>query len=583
MPGPYTNIFDNTLNALNHLGGYAHVDGQTQLTSEYYNKIVGAINDVVNREKEQFNITNFGAKPTNSASQNRTAILLAIDAAEAAIDGGEVVIPPGTFLVDENGLGGTSNIPSFSLSGLTNPISFKGMDPQRSILKMDGSNYVNGAWYMFQIWGGASNVTFKDIIFDGNNSSFTNPDEQIHGIQPGFNGASKIYILNCEFRDFHGDGIRAGGEVATPTTEVLVNSCRFFNNNRSGITIQRNCREFYIVNSYFYGTEDQDIDFEPTGVGGGGPFVISGNIFKRRPDKLGTISITLSGNASDSDGSHRRSVFANNVLEGGSVDTGNLQDAVFANNVIYNAPNAAGGDNTAVLFRKTTSNCIISNNVIIQESNNRGMSFGFHTSSAPKNNVVANNTIHMLGDDMAIYCNGTQGMNIHDNIIIWDDSLTPYNKRAIGIDAQSWPCSNNSVHDNIFVGKWDHAVDFSSNNQTHYNISVYNNTAPEADTVVHFNASNYLLGDYPICFGNKGGVSKVIDGWANVKAIAAGGNVGNTVSGTTNGIVQLQSNGHPGTLGLQAPLGSTCIDITAASGTVLFVRQSGGNNVWTAK
>lgn len=580
MPGPYTSAFDYQLQILSHLGGYSRPT-VSSVPAEEYNKLVGVVNDVVSRKREQFDIRSFGADTSNTGSQNRTAILLAIDAAEAAVDGGEVVIPPGEFLIAENPSVGATNAASFSLKGTTANISFRGLDPQRSILKMEGATVVKGgAWYLFQIWDNSLPVYYRDLVIDGYSSSFTNPNEQIHGIQMGFTGGAGLYAYNCEFRNFVGDGIRNGGEVSTPAEDIAVVNCRFIDNDRSGIGVQRNCNRWLIAGNYFYGTNDQDIDFEPTGTGGDTNFIIVNNICKRRPDRVGTASITLTGNGDTTD-SHRRSVFANNVLDGGNLDALNLQYSVIANNVVFNDL-SAGGQSPAVHLRKYMRSCVVSNNVIVQKSIQPGLQLAFHTSSAPEEMVISDNVIHVFSQRQAILVDGVGNMNISNNICIYDESLPTYTTRGIAVDAGARRVDNISVHDNTLLGAWNIAIGFGSLKEFS-NISVYNNSAPQSQDVVEFTAANssYMAGDYPLCYGNKGGISKVIDGFNNIKVISVGGNVGNTVSGTTNGVVQLQSSGHPGTLGVTAPLGSICFDITAASGTVLFIRESGANNNWS--
>lgn len=102
MPGPYTNIFSRTggFDALTHLGGYAHTDlpalagadPATHLTAEQWDKMVGAVADIINQKKHVYDIVSgFGADP--DAADNGLAIRNAVAAANEA-GGGIVFVPP---------------------------------------------------------------------------------------------------------------------------------------------------------------------------------------------------------------------------------------------------------------------------------------------------------------------------------------------------------------------------------------------------------------------------------------------------------------------------------------------------------
>jgi hypothetical protein len=252
---------DNTWKTIAAAAGLDVVDANN--LSQFYSTTLSRLASVelaAAPEAEVFAVTAFGADPTGT-SDARPGVQAAIDAAVArvAVTNRRAVVyfPSGKYIFPTK-LG----IRLFDIANRTR-LSFVGAPGGASVLNMNG-NAGGGDWYMFQVRGGSSFIEFRDLVLDL--TGITNPDpaHQNHCLQVG-TSCRDVRIINCEFTNPLGDGIRLLGEFGQNTQDVLVHQCRFINCSRAGVSFQRFVKNVAIISCYFIGGADQQIDMEPTG------------------------------------------------------------------------------------------------------------------------------------------------------------------------------------------------------------------------------------------------------------------------------------------------------------------------------
>lgn len=278
-----------------------------------------------NYDLRVFNIIDYGAVP-DGVTNNDAFIEDAITAAIAA-GGGIIYVPPGVFAVTKSG------ITNFDLNDRANLIFFG--DGASSVLKMIGSAAF-GDWYMFRIRNGSSGIRFHNLAFE---SDITDPDPseqnhfiQISGTNPDNQTTSDIEVYGCWFDTIVGDAVRMLAEVAAPIVGVrIINNAFDMPGCRAPVSWQRNVHNVQCHFNWMTGSDDNEIDFEPTGVGDNQENSIIGNMV----DHLSRASaaITLSGNAVAQ--THARTVFGFNIItNGGHVQAIKLENTLMICNVI---------------------------------------------------------------------------------------------------------------------------------------------------------------------------------------------------------------------------------------------------------
>jgi hypothetical protein len=293
-----------------------------------------------------FNVTHFGAVG-NGVTGDTDAIKATIDAADAA-GGGIIYFPPGSWVVEKR----LTALASFAIKNMHN-LLFMGDGFASKILMIGDGTLAD--WYLFYITDGSSNIKFSNLYIDG--AGVTNPDpgEQTHLIYyatetTDANGGSHDGdVVGCYFGPVDGDCIRfLGTRVAAvdkPTFNHHVEDNSILSTNcRTGVAGQRYAHRIKVIDNYLTGSNDQDIDLEPSG---GSPpdntpqtWIVMGNHNDHSGQNV--TALTLNGNGAASPST--RSVFAYNYLFNFSMmemrDAANW--AVVGNILLYTA--ATGGD-----------------------------------------------------------------------------------------------------------------------------------------------------------------------------------------------------------------------------------------------
>jgi hypothetical protein len=275
---------------------------------------------------------------SQTALQRSEAIQRTLDAANAA-GGGAVVIPPGEWLLDRQAIN-----PTFHGLLIPEGVHVVGMGKGVSVLKMRPGALSN-EWYLLHVYQ-TRDCSIRNLTLDGNIQNITTAEEQVHLLQ--VRESSNVDILDVEFVNSGGDGIRWFGEPSTPCLNLNVERCWFHVCYRSGITWQREVNESRVRDSLFERINDQSIDFEMSG-SGGRDNIIEGNTLDHRLDPVGdpaasAYAMTFSG-ASESDANaNARLNFSNNKVYG-ALHGVRLQDITLEDNWVlwedgafWNAP-----------------------------------------------------------------------------------------------------------------------------------------------------------------------------------------------------------------------------------------------------
>jgi hypothetical protein len=198
------------------------------LTKATYSMIQGA----------PVNVLDYGADPTG-ATDSTAAIQAALN---AITTGGQVVFPPGTYLVSGSG-------------SLLQPKSNTAMIGTRtaSVIRISSAS---AAASIFGIATSVSGLVFEGLTFDGNSSVVTAYDT--FGLQ--FPYVGDITVNNCTFQNFKRDGMLLG--LTTRVDHLTVDSCKFSNIVYNGVRTY-NARMQYINNCRFFDFITSPLDFNP--------------------------------------------------------------------------------------------------------------------------------------------------------------------------------------------------------------------------------------------------------------------------------------------------------------------------------
>lgn len=348
--------------------------------------------------------------PTTVLDVNRAAIQAAVDACIAA-GGGELYAPSGWNIPYNK-----ATTPGTSYGIIVNttvPVVF---DMDGVTLRMNRASGVDD-FYGIQVLNGGG-VKFKGVTFS--QYGLFNGSEQQHNVQVGNGssaGAQYVDFINCKFVDgVGGDGIRLLGNGyvdATLVQDITIDNCRFINCDRSGVSTQRGCRRVNIHKSFFSGTVDQDIDFEPTGTGLLGQYSIIGNTIIRAGNGSGAVTLSGQGGAD----ANERSIFADNNVFGGRVSARKVKDLIVSGNQINTG--ATSNTEPALSFGSYGPGITIVDNIITRPSTSAaGVVLSLeYDSDRPSDIVIQGNQITQETQQHAVKLDGIAGAIIDNNLV----------------------------------------------------------------------------------------------------------------------------------------------------------------------
>ncbi len=277
-----------------------------------------------------------GVPDDTTMGANRDA-LISLLATVVAAGGGTIYFPPGRWPIKRV----STKVYCLKVQNATN-VRFLG-DRGASILCSAGDQGL-GDTNIVQVLT-CNGITFEGLTFS--QRDMTNCSEQNHMVQVGGSGGlaaanDDVQFLHCSFIEGAGgtpagtkggDAVRILGANALTESNILFDGCTFHDCYRSGIGVQRNNQHINIVNCFFRGTGDQDVDFEPSGLGQTGHFHIVGNHFEKTLlSRGGSCAVSLFGTLTYPD---LGSVCAYNTFVNATVICVDLQHTVIHGNHFY--------------------------------------------------------------------------------------------------------------------------------------------------------------------------------------------------------------------------------------------------------
>jgi polygalacturonase len=406
-------------------------------------------------------VTDFGARG-NDLRDDTEAFAAALNAIPET--GGTVRIPAGTYLLTATPRSSIGRgIDVFRRSNIT----LEGAGMQKTILRMAPGAYYKGDTSVVLIEL-SSGITLRDLTLDGNRTQVTYIDQQSHGVN--VRGSSNVRFERVVLTGMHGDGILLIGNVSSNAwaEQVHVEDCLFSHNGRSGIAVQRAVRNVTITGSTFTRIQDQAIDMEPSDA------VTANNIaphdFRIANNRFydtATLALTITGISS---GKPARNVLVtNNDFDGAGIFVFNAVDIQIEGNEIR-----SGGTWAPIEIRKRSHRILIKDNFIDSRRTARSAAIAltFHTSEAPRDVSVINNTIQtaeygayfardaeglkIMGN--TIYGHGTSGINIQDvnpdsplrDFLVENNAINGY-QVGVRFVSREDPMRDVCVRDNIII------------------------------------------------------------------------------------------------------------------------------------
>jgi hypothetical protein len=285
-------------------------------------------------------------------ADNLWALIQAVNTA----GGGTIYFPPGSYIIEKR----LFTLATFEMKNMKN-ITFLG-DGYASKLMLSGNGTL-ADWYMFYMHDGTNHIRFENLYFDG--VGVINPDEQTHLVfsasEAGdtHGGSFDIEITDCYFGFINGDCIRMLGASGKPVTNILAEGNSVVSPHcRTGFSVQRESHHVICHSNFFTGSDDQNIDFEPTGAAPPpSEYIIYGNQVDHS-DKSVTC-LTFNGIGASSPNTTCNFIY--NILHNGSVVENRdiLRSIMHGNIFIYTAP--LGGDVGISLVDGVVENQVSSN------------------------------------------------------------------------------------------------------------------------------------------------------------------------------------------------------------------------------
>jgi len=399
-----------------------------------------------------FDPAQYGGIPDDNLD-DRVAIQSAIDAASSR--GGRVCLGDGRWRVSRAPLGSYNRSAALTIHAPRVELSGNGPGTVIEVVGDQGA----GTIFVISVDSGASNITLRDFVVD--TSGMTNTGEQTHAIQigtvVGTGPVEDVRIERIVFNhprfppSYKGDCLRlVGGQAPNQVRRVTVIGSAFTSCARSGIAIQRGVYDLVIMGNEFTKINDQDIDSEPTSLGGNSGVTIVGNIFRDSVDAtVGDWSVTIGGY----DGPMSSVTLSNNVFEGRGAYLFNSANLVMSGNVFNTTMRSGYG---VVHFGGRAETIVVSGNTIRRQGVDGPMIRVVHASGYWAQNVTISNNEMIQGTlGGGIVTESAVKMSVVNNGIEWTQpapNAFGIHHRSTFVETEAIMISNNRMVGSVKYG-----------------------------------------------------------------------------------------------------------------------------------
>lgn len=510
-----------------------------------------------------FNVVDYGATG-DGVTDDRAAIQRAID--DAAVLGGCVYFPPGTYICGKNG----ANPYSFLLNAKSD-IRFLGTGWGGAVLKQSG-NAGTGAYSLFKLTGGCTAIEWELLTLD--QSGLTNPGAgacHLFEVQE----ATYIKIVTCRLTGgvaTAGSYVHLGGQVGKAVAQTWITDCDLREAGGPPITIDSGTSGVWITDGDIVQSagDDDTVRIDATN-GDAITDVKVLNCHLENGTKFAVRTVSSGG------GILRRIQVSSNVVLG-RVSLTNLDRSQFQGN---NCNQSVAADANATIALSSSTDVQVQRNVILRSSTAAagylvlvdtctgvmftGNNYLQDVASSPLVHVVDSSNVQMAATPTKVTNAGATAI---DAYLIEAANVAIDNIQLVGIQVAAT------------AGTWRRAIRVSANGHnvsvTQINASILRN----CDTGILFDDNGGGATRFPTFLQTAG---NIIDA-ATADVVTPTGvfvRIGGNASGF--GPQMYKGAGSPAGI-VAAPVSSTYQRTDGGAGTTFYVKESGtGTAGWVGK
>lgn len=457
-----------------------------------------------------------------------------------------------------------------------------------SVLKLSSPSTTSDL-YMLVADRHASHGVIRDLSFDGSfpvDTPIGSTVEQNHALRLGRGsnggGCEWFTVENVDFFDVRGDGIQMVGGVDEPVMHTTITNSRFDACHRSGIGVNQSIHDTLVSSCQFRRTNDQDIDFEPSGIVGEITNFRILNCHIDHSHNHGNVAMTLTGVGAGTGNRNARCQVIGNTIIDGVVQGLNIENLDFSHNHL----SMRGSDQADPMLKlyRDIKGCKVNNNTFIRgfEVGEDGVltvegpviNIAFNDSQTPHNNEVCDNLIEQYSPTSGIMIETCNNTKVRGNTLRYRAATSAGATAGIQVNASSGDISgldisHNTVEGNVGAGSWVYGIFVGHASNDTDRVSVCFNQVDGCSTGdIHLNGTNFPTP--PLVTGNV--LTRDLTG-TGAALIRTGG------QGTR---LHLEGTGDPEGV-VTAGIGSTFLRTDGGAGTTFYVKESGtGNTGWVA-